>query len=453
MTGKINRRSGVRLGLAAGGLVFALFADEPVAAGPIVDAVRQAVDTHPTVLAAEALKDSAEEGIAEARSGLFPTVDLRSTAGGAQTNNATTRGRTGRTESDPQSEFLTRYENSLTVSQMLFDGFGTRNLIGAAQARFDASTLQLLDTGEQIGLRAATAYLDVARNRLLLGQSKDNVVIHEDILRRTKISAEAGGGSEADVSQADARLALATSTVDQIEGALRDSGAVYLEAVGDFPEDLLRPPLPAVDALPDAVDTIVEEALNSSPTVRAATATVLTRRRELDSQRSSFVPRVSFDLGGSRNENAGGAHGPNNDFTAQIVVTYNIFRGGGDSARRRSAAALVREAIQGEAETRRTVEVTARISFHALETARSQLTSLEQRALSSEEVVEAYAQQFTLGQRTLLDLLDVENELFQARVALVNGEFGVLLAYYRVLATAGRLLEYFGISDETITDR
>ena len=442
MTDKINRRLGVRLGLAAGGLVFALFADEPVAAGPIEDAVRQAVDTHPTVLAAEALKDSAEEGIAEARSGLFPTVDLRSTAGGAQTNNATTRGRTGRTESDPQSEFLTRYENSLTVSQMLFDGFGTRNLIGAAQARFDASTLQLLDTGEQIGLRAATAYLDVARNRLLLGQSKDNVVIHEDILRRTKISAEAGGGSEADVSQADARLALATSTVDQIEGALRDSGAVYLEAVGDFPEDLLRPPLPAVDALPDAVDTIVEEALNSSPTVRAATATVLTRRRELDSQRSSFVPRVSFDLGGSRNENAGGAHGPNNDFT-----------GGGDSARRRSAAALVREAIQGEAETRRTVEVTARISFHALETARSQLTSLEQRALSSEEVVEAYAQQFTLGQRTLLDLLDVENELFQARVALVNGEFGVLLAYYRVLATAGRLLEYFGISDETITDR
>ncbi len=420
-----------------------------VHAEPIEDVVRTAIQTHPTVLAAAAVRDSSFEGIAEARAALFPTLDLRSTAGGARTNNSTTRGRTGRLSTDGQSEFMSRFENSLTFSQLLFDGAGTRNRVEAARARLGASSLQLLDTGEQLALRAATAYLDVARNRILLNLAEANVAVHENILNGIRIKAEAGGGSEADVSQAEARLAFASATINQLSGALQDSEAIFQEAVGRFPEEIVKPPPLEADATAESVETVVADAIAHSPTVKAAAATLESRRRDYGGSKSQFLPRVTFDLGGTRNENAGGVKGLNNDFTAQIVMTYNIFRGGGDSARRRSSAALVREAIQREGEARRTVEVTTRVSFHALTTARDQLPAYQQQVASSEEVVSAYRQQFTLGERSLLDLLDVENELFQSRVALTNGEFGILLAFYRVQATSGRLLEFFGIEENT----
>ncbi|MAG96060.1 MAG: hypothetical protein CMM08_05155 [Rhodospirillaceae bacterium] len=428
---------------------FAVFAAgvRPALADSLEDATEKAVRTHPTVMAARAFKDSAGENVGQARAGFFPTVDFRGTSGYARTNNSTTRGTGGHSQA---SAFMWRGESSLTFSQLLWDGWGTSNGVEAAEARVDVSRHQVLNAGEQIGLRAVSSYLDLDRNRELVRLAGENVTIHEKLVKDVKLKAESGGGNEADVNQAEARLALAGATVDQFKGTLRDAEAAYLEAIGERPGDTVRPPVPAPEALPADVDSAVKVAMVNSPTVNTAVANVGAMKKELASVRAALMPRLSLDLGGVRNENAGGVKGPNNDFTAQLVLTYNLFRGGGDAARIRSTSALLREATLRELEARRTVEATTRFSYHALITARDRLPTLRDHVSASDKVVKAFTEQFKLGKRSLLDLLDVEGELFQAKGALVNGEVALMVAHYRVLATMGELRQSMGIESAAV---
>ncbi len=423
------------------------WATAPAFADSLADATEKAVRSHPTVMAARAFKDSAGENVDLARSGYFPTIDFRGTSGYARTNNSTTRGVGGHSQA---SAFMWRGESSLTFSQLLWDGSGTSHRVGAAEARVDVSRFGVLNAGEQVGLRAVSSYLDLDRNRELVRLAGQNVTTHEKLVADVKLKAKSGGGNEADVNQAEARLALAEATVDQFKGTLKDAEAAYLEVIGERPGDTVRPPLPAAEALPADVDDAVRVAMTNSPTVNTAVANVAAMKKELASARASLMPRFSLDLGGVRNENAGGAKGPNNDFTAQLVMTYNLFRGGGDAARIRSTSALLREATLREMETRRTVAATTRFSYHALITARDRLPTLRDHVSASDKVVKAFTEQFKLGKRSLLDLLDVEGELFQARGARVNGEVALMVAHYRVLAIMGELRKNMGIESAAV---
>ena len=423
------------------------WATAPAFADSLADATEKAVRSHPTVMAARAFKDSAGENVDQARSGYFPTIDFRGTSGYARTNNSTTRGVGGHSQA---SAFMWRGESSLTFSQLLWDGSGTSHRVGAAEARVDVSRFGVLNAGEQVGLRAVSSYLDLDRNRELVRLAGQNVTTHEKLVADVKLKAKSGGGNEADVNQAEARLALAEATVDQFKGTLKDAEAAYLEVIGERPGDTVRPPLPAAEALPADVDDAVRVAMTNSPTVNTAVANVAAMKKELASARASLMPRFSLDLGGVRNENAGGAKGPNNDFTAQLVMTYNLFRGGGDAARIRSTSALLREATLREMEARRTVAATTRFSYHALITARDRLPTLRDHVSASDKVVKAFTEQFKLGKRSLLDLLDVEGELFQARGARVNGEVALMVAHYRVLAIMGELRKNMGIESAAV---
>ena len=246
------------------------------------------------------------------------------------------------------------------------------------------------------------------------------------------------------MSQAESRLALARATLEQFRGILRRSNAAYLEVIGAEPSELVRP-LPVSEQVPPSADHAVDEAVANNPTLRAASANLRASGQGLAGTRSAFRPRLSFELVGTRNENVGGVNGPNTDVAAQFVLTYNLYGGGGDTARKRQAAIRIMEARFREAETRRLVELATRSSFFGLESGRDRLPQVQQRA-AAEEVVSAYVQQFALGQRTLLDLLDVQVELFQSRVDLVNSEINVLVSEYDVLARMGKLLDSLSVA-------
>ncbi len=153
-----------------------------------------------------------------------------------------------------------------------------------------------------------------------------------------------------------------------------------------------------------------------------------------------------MELAGRRDENSGGVEGPNADFTAKLVMTYNLYRGGGDTARRRQIRALLAEAQQREGEIRRLVGQAIRVSYNAYQIASDRIPVLESHVGSSKRALDAYYEQFNLGERTLLDVLNVENEVFGARSNLVNGQFAVLTGYYRILAATGRLLQTLDVA-------
>lgn len=431
----------VALALAAG---TGFLAAPPTHGQTLADAVQIAIATHPTVLAARAGYHAAEEGVEQRRAGLRPTIDVRVVGARARSNNSSTRARSTRGSGDnTQSVTLGRGESNVTLSQLLYDASGTRSRVRAATERAGAAVERYFDAGEQIGFRAAGAYLDVLANREIVAFAAQNVREHESVVQRVRRRAEAGGGSEADVSQAESRLALAQATLEQFRGIVRRSNAAYLEVIGADPGDLVRP-LALTDAVPPSEDHAVDEAVANNPTLRAASANLRASGQDLAGTRSSFWPRLSFELVGTRNENVGGVKGPNTDVAGQLVLTYNLYGGGGDTSRKREAAIRIMEARHREAETRRLVELATRTSSFGMETARDRLPQFQERAAAAEEVVSAYLQQFALGQRTLLDLLDVQVELFQSQVDLVNGEFNVLLSEYDVLARIGMLLDSLG---------
>ena len=166
----------------------------------------------------------------------------------------------------------------------------------------------------------------------------------------------------------------------------------------------------------------------------------MTTKAELRGSRAGYYPRFDLELGASSNRQLDGIRGSNVDAQALVVMRYNLFRGGGDIAREREAFARVNETHHSLRKARNEAEEQARISYNALMTARSRVDALKAQKRANGATRDAYAQQFDLGQRSLLDLLDAENEFYLAKANLTTAEFTEAFAVYRVLAVTGDLL-------------
>ena len=412
----------------------------------IQDAVQVAIRTHPTVQAARELRRVADQGVRQARAGFFPTIDLRASGGWARTNNSTTRGRSNRIGTESQSRNLWRGESSLTASQMIWDAGSTRNLSDSAHARAGVSAYQVLDVSESIGLRVITAYLGVIRARRLHALARTNVDRHIEIRDKIKIQVDSGAGNASDLDQAEGRLSSVEATLVQLVGGIRDSEAAYLEAVGEAPNGELVLPNVSPELLPQTSEDAVRWAVESNPALQAAIKNVEAQRGSYEATQGSMRPRFSFDVTGSRNENSGGATGSGNDLAGLLVMTYNVFRGGADLAAHRAAAALLTEAKHREFETRRLVEQNTRVSYTAYRMALQRVPVLKTQVGSTEQALEAYYEEFAVGRRTLLDLLDVEGEVFAARSAHTDAEISVLQSHYTLLVVVGRLLKAIDVA-------
>ncbi len=407
-------------------------------AEPMADAVHSALRSHPSVLAAQQIGRAAEQGVTVAGAGFLPSVDVRIGNGFARTNSSTTRGRTGRAEDDQQSIFLYRFESSVTLSQMLFDGFSTRSRVGAAQARQQGASFQVMGIEEGVALRAVTAYLGVMQGRALFALGEDYIKAHEDVLEGLKTQMEGGAGTQADVDQATGRLAQAKASVLQFRGTLTDAEAAYREAIGTRPGELVLP-VPQDAVLPQNADAAVDESVATHPGLKALAENARALSFDAAAAAAPFKPRVSLDLMGTRNENAGGTKGPTADATAMVNLTYNLYRGGADQAALESARALLNEARLRQEESRRLIEQGVRVAFNAHDISAARLPQLEDAANAAAEGRKSFDDKFEAGDVQLIDRLTIEDQLFQARGALVTARFAVLLSHYQVLGAMGRL--------------
>jgi adhesin transport system outer membrane protein len=183
----------------------------------------------------------------------------------------------------------------------------------------------------------------------------------------------------------------------------------------------------------------------SNPTVLIANADVDVAKAELRGSRAGYYPELDLELGASAGEDLDGVEGSDIGAQALLVLRYNLFRGGADIAREREAFSRIREAREAVRVARRDAEEDGRVAFNALITARTRLVALTEGVEAQRATRDIYAQQFDLGQRGLLDLLDAENELFNDRSNLVTANFTEMFAAYRVLAVIGTLLDTLSI--------
>ena len=410
----------------------------PCAAETLTQAVSRALSHFPEIQAAAARREASSAQTGQARAEFFPSVNVALGQGREASRNISTRALGG-------DVTLTRQEADLSISQLLFDGGAAAGQVRRFGALTEGAAFSVTDTAETVGLRAGQTFVDVLRLREQLGVARENVAIHEKTLGDVSALADAGRGRRADVTQAEARRALAVSAVEQLVGQLNQSESAYRYLTGRVPDVLEEPPELA-SRLPVTPDQAVATALGSHPAVRAAEKELEASQFDRESARARLaVPRVTVEAGSSRNRDIDGIAGPNQDHYAMLRLRYNLFRGLGDSERVRETEARIDEAFAQLGRVRNEVERDVRQAWQALAADRARLPQLEAYARASADVAEAYRLQFQLGQRSLLDVLNAENERFNATSSYLAGRSAVSAGEIRLLASVGRLLESLGV--------
>ena len=417
-----------------GAVASAVLAFQPASAQSLSEAVDQTIRTNPDILIDVNRRLANEQNVRQARGGYLPKVDLALGVGGEWSENISTR---------PGHKTLTRTESSLTLTQMLYDGAGTTSEVERHTARVESAALKVAGTSEQIGLRAVETYLDVLRRQEQLDLIQENLAAHERTYGQIKLRADSGVGRKADLEQAQARLSLSQANLASAQANLREAIINFQRVVGEVPKDLSKPAAPEV--LPASADEAVETALNNHPILRSAKADIDATEAQTRAAESAMKPRVDLEMGTSWNNDLDGVDYKNNDAYAMLRLRYNLYHGGTDKARISETRIQTQEAIEVMNRTSRQVEESTRLSWNALETAADRLPKIKAQADATERTRDAYAKQFSIGQRTLLDLLDSENELYTSRSNYVDAQYVELFAHYRLLADTGRLVESLGV--------
>ena len=410
----------------------------------LTDVVSTTLRTNPDILAGKYNVEAAEQLRNQAKSGYFPVVDLVIAGGREASNNTTTRAAlVGTGQSDLE---LDRMERSLKLTQLLYDGFATRNLVKQQEHLFSAAMSRLASSQENVSLRAIQVYLEVLRRDAVVELSQENLRHHEETLSKIQERFESGVGTKVDVVQTVGRKAQAKSNVLLSQRDAKNGRAEFYRVVGENPGDLFDPPV--VKGLPSTLEQAIELAYRNNPGLKAAEADLQAAVAARKQTSGAFHPRLDLEVGATRNEDTDGTVGANDDETAVVRMSYNLFRGGGDRARMNEAEAREFAAREAVRSVRRAVEEDATLIWNELEDILMRLEHLEAHVNSTEEVLKVYKEQLALNKRTLLDLLDVENELLRAKIAAISGRYISILARYRVLTSTGQLLTTLGVDPE-----
>jgi outer membrane protein, adhesin transport system len=404
----------------------------------MAEAVARALERFPDMRAAQANRRAAAELVDQARGAYFPSADLLLGTGREETDSPGTR-------FAGQEAHLNRRETELTVTQLLFDWGATEGQVRRFAERADGANFQVASAGEAVALRAGLAYLEVLRLRGQIAFAQDSVAAHERTVRQVDTLVERGAGRRSDLQQAAGRLALAQNLLVQLRGQLSQAESAYRHVVGEMPGALARPEL--ADRLPQNMEGAIDAAVRAHPTVLVAEREHSAAQADRDSARGRMAPRINLEGGVARNNNIDGVRGLNEERFLMLRLRSNLFRGGTDLARVREAEARVEEAAANLSRARNDVERELRQAWASLAANRTRLPDLERHAELSVQVVEAYRAQFGIGQRSLLDVLNAEAELYNARGDALNGQVAVGADEIRVLAGVGTLVNALGLKN------
>lgn len=406
------------------------FLSSPVMGETLEQVVQETLSSNPQVLASENEKLARQEQLNQARAGNYPSIDLTAGAGQETSNNAATF------NTDVE---LDRSESAITLRQNLFSGFETTSQIDQQQARVKAAEHMLASSRDEISLRASQVYLDVIRKREILSLAQKNLNKHQVIFNKVQQRSKSGVGRSSDRDQARGRLSLARSNLAASKANLFSSEANYIRVVGKAVPAQMQKPNSVAEALPANIDTALTNARQTNPLLASASAEVTAAIAIRDGSKSGNYPKLDLVLSSAWNENLDGVEAKDEEQYAMLQLRWNIFNGGSDSARNSEKAHLYGKAINSRDDAIRLVDQTVRLAWSEYVMRKSQVVDLNQHFKSSLKTRNSYDKQFRIGKRTLLDLLDTENEVFQSGRAYTNAQYDLIQAQHKVLASLGLL--------------
>jgi TolC family type I secretion outer membrane protein len=398
-------------------------------------ALSQTYLANPTLDAARAQLRSTDEGVPQALSGWRPTVIGQATAGAEWSHDGSKAGQNNLII-DRNRQFYPR-TYSLTLTQPVFNGFGTVSGTKAAENRVKSGRAQLLDIEQQVMFQAVQAYMSVVTDQSILDLRRNNEKVLQAQLQATNDRFQAGEVTKTDVAQAQSRLQGATADRIAAEGDLTAAKAVYRQVVGQEPLQLSLPNVPA--NLPLKEEDVVGLAQQQQPQVIAAQFTVDATKDDIDTQFSELLPSVSVQGSVSRSDEQASDRDSTTEGTILGVLSVPLYQAGAPDSRVRQAKQIYQQARRQLDEARRSADQQAVAAWQALETAQAQIVSFEEQVRATDIALEGVRQEQSVGARTVLDVLDAEQESLNAKVNLVTAQTNLVIARFQVLQAIGRL--------------
>lgn len=404
----------------------------PAHADTLREALFRAYQTNPTLSGQRAAQRAIDENVPIARANGLPSV---STSGG-YTENVFTGG----------NSFASPARNTsanISLSVPLYNGGAVRNGVAAAETRVQAGRAQLRGTEADLFTAVVGAYLDVIRDEAIVGLNQQNVRVLEVNLRASRDRFQVGDLTRTDVAQSEARLSLARAQLQSAEAGLISSRENYIRVVGSPPGVLDEPP--PLPNLPDGVETAVTKALADNPLLLAAARQRDATRYDIRVARAQRLPQISAVTSGNY-VNYLGSLGSGTGVTvgqggtsagAGLQLSLPIFQGGRPGALVRQAEARQSQAIEAVTETERGVVAQTRSAFAVYRSSNQVIQSAEQAVAANRLSLEGVRAENSVGTRTILDILNAEQELLNSQVTLVTARRDAYVAGFNLLAAMG----------------
>ena len=417
----------IRIGLKAVLLAACCCAAAPAAADTLREALAQAYASNPQLAAARAQQRATDESVVIQRASGLPSASASSSV--TQFDSNPTRSASA----------------SVNLTAPIYSGGSVRNGIMAAENRIEAGRADLRGTESEIFSRVVAAYMDVIRGEALVGLTRNNVAVLSTNLQATSDRFEIGDLTRTDVAQSASRLALARSDVQSAEANLAIARENYIALVGAAP-DALQPP-PPLPGLPDSVEQAEDSALENNPDLIAARERVEASGYDIRVAGAGRMPRLeAFASGGVQHflgslEGLPGTGSPSQASTsasAGLRVTLPIFQGGRVSAQQRQAQAQSLATLEQAIGTERGVISQVRAAWSSWQAAKAIIASTQAAVDAAELSLEGVRAENSIGNRQILDVLNAEQELLQARVQLVTARRNEYVAGFTLLAAMGR---------------
>jgi outer membrane protein, adhesin transport system len=395
-------------------------------------ALAKAVPTHPAVQEALAGVDEAAQTAAEARAGLRPQIDVELAGDRSLSRDFANQDENVLERIRPRQ----RLDLRATGQQLLWDFGATRARIGAGLARTEAARADVGDVAASVSLEAIGAWLDVVVARHLVTLGEAFLGRHQEILADTQLRFDQGVGTQADVARVESYLADAEGKVARFQRDLVSARARYLEYFETEPPAEISRAVPPATGAANADEAVSLGVMRNSRVLRAAALTS-GASQDVSAAEADRLPRLSAAMDATQFDFLDGT---DYDVRARLVTRYPLFTGGARTARVEQAKARLRRAEDGEERVRERLATDIRIAYEDVTTLTTQLATLKRAYDANVRTRGFFLEQFKVARGSLLDLLQAEQDTFEAQVTYVNGIVELDAARYLLLARTGELL-------------
>lgn len=427
----------ILIGLAVASAALSSYAQATnESAMPLTYVSSKAIENNPEVQEAWHAFKSSIYGVDAARSGYLPSVDVSASAGYERRNYGV-------------EEEYNRNTAELSVTQMLYDGFRTSNTVDRFKRIQLIRYFELITQTEQTALEASIALLDVQKFKELVQLAEANLQEHESVYQQIEQSVSAGVARAADLEQISGRLSLAQSNVLTEYANLHDVSARYLRVVGELPLQEIKQADLNEDNIPISVNQALSIAYKNSPTFYASLYNIEAQKANAEAQKAAFHPNVDLSARyGSQDRDELGQNETRTEARVGIDISYNLYNGGLDSANLEQAYQDINIAKYQRDQACIDIRQSLQIAYHNVTILEQKLPALDQHRVSSTKVKIAYKDQFDIGQRTLLDVLDAENESFQSTRSYIVALYDRQSAILTMLKEMGKLLPALNVMSD-----